>query len=255
MQAISLMAPTIRITAPVLNSRLTPMQTKTPPQADVFTPTTSIQRQGLSILQAETLVKVIGKQIEQTADTNLATKWTKTQQQLEKSLSEYRTGIESLKDAQKTFSLSHLDWGTDKNAAKKSLYNIVFKKDLVTIKRICLDFSDLDLSKLDLRNAYLYGADLSRTKLESTILNGAHLIGAKFIDANLTNTNLVGANLEDADFTGAKLFKTMLQQASLYETKWTNATLWDPTLSRDQKPIIKSGGGTILKTTDSPKLE
>ena len=259
MQPIAYGFPTYHTMTP----RLTPMQAKaTPtPQADAFTPTTSLQRQGMSIPQAETLVKVIGEQIEQAADTKLAkhiSKWTGTKKRLEEVLLNYKTGVENFEASKKALEDAHVKWFGGKtliDSAKTSLGKLVWEKEFTRIELNSLDLSDLDLSKLNLMHAHLYNADLSRTNLEGTVLAHTNLTMAKFIDAKLTNTSLISANLDNANFTGAKLLETLLSKASLYMTKWTNATLWDPKLSKGQRTIIKSEGGNFLKTSDFPDPE
>lgn len=73
------------------------------------------------------------------------------------------------------------------------------------------DFSDANLSRLDLTQAQLQG----------THFGGAQLFNAKFNKANLSPsasgvaTNLSGANLQGADFTDAQLYGALLANAAV----------------------------------------
>ena len=64
--------------------------------------------------------------------------------------------------------------------------------------------------RLDLRGAYLSGADLS-----GAYLSGADLSGADLRGANLRGADLRGANLREADLRGANLREADLSEADL----------------------------------------
>ena len=67
------------------------------------------------------------------------------------------------------------------------------------------DLSEVDLSGLNLRNAFLPRANLQKANLIGTDLRGAFLQEAKLQEAKLINADLRGANLNFADLTNANL--------------------------------------------------
>jgi uncharacterized protein YjbI with pentapeptide repeats len=99
-----------------------------------------------------------------------------------------------------------------------------------------IDLSDADLQEATLESAYLYGAnllraDLRRAKLasanlgnadlrhavmEGAILSGAHLEDSKLNDAKLQAANLRGANLREAILIGTHLQNADLTLAQLH---------------------------------------
>lgn len=74
--------------------------------------------------------------------------------------------------------------------------------------------------KADLRGADLSGADLTRVNLQQADLEGANLRSAVLKEANLNGANLQGASLEQADMLSAILKGTLLKGADL--SKATN---------------------------------
>jgi uncharacterized protein YjbI with pentapeptide repeats len=73
-----------------------------------------------------------------------------------------------------------------------------------------VDLQDADLHGVNLRDAYLKGADLIKTNL-----SGANLYGTYLADAGLLEANMAGANLCDADLSGADMFRAILSYANL----------------------------------------
>ena len=253
MQPIALRIPTYHTMTP----RLTPMPATPTPQADAFTPTTSIQRQGLSIPQAQDLVKVIGEQIKQATGTDLAkhiSKWTGTQKRLEEALLNYKTFAESFPKPYKAFQDPHLVFtlrGQKKPNLIKTLDQLLSDMRFAKIHINDLDLSDLDLSELNLELAHLEGANLSRTNLTKTILRAANLTRANLTEALLKNTFLVGATLTEADFSKAKLLGITINiSLDTAHALWQGAELRGVKLSEIQENMIKSKGGKIFKASD-----
>ena len=73
----------------------------------------------------------------------------------------------------------------------------------------------LDLSKADLRGAYLRKADLSHTNLREANLRGAYLRKTNLRLTNLSRANLNGANLSGTLLTVANLAEADLRDADL----------------------------------------
>jgi uncharacterized protein YjbI with pentapeptide repeats len=70
------------------------------------------------------------------------------------------------------------------------------------------DFTDANLTRVDLSGALLEGMSFGGANLFGANLSSAHLNGSSFVGANLTNANLAGADTSligpvATDFTGA----------------------------------------------------
>jgi hypothetical protein len=88
----------------------------------------------------------------------------------------------------------------------------------------------LEVGQVDLRRAYLNGADLHATRfvranLEGTYLSDANLHDAWLFEARLKDAQLIGANLQDANLRGAQLQDAKLLRAHLEGANFTNANL------------------------------
>jgi len=99
-----------------------------------------------------------------------------------------------------------------------------------------INLGNLDLKKIILRDATLYGAHL-----EGAILEDAHLEGAYLTDAYLEGANLWGAHLE-----GAILVGTHLEGANLSRAHLEGALLWDVKFPPDTKLENADWGNYIL---------
>ncbi len=77
--------------------------------------------------------------------------------------------------------------------------------------------SDLDFSKLNLRGAYLQGADLRYFRLSETNLNGANLQNADLRDSILLRTILADADLSYANLTGACIKDWSFNQQTCFD--------------------------------------
>lgn len=118
---------------------------------------------------------------------------------------------------------------------------------------------DSPLSKLDLRGAFLYGADLSCANLSSSNLSHAKLLEVNLSRATLDNinlseadltsanlsgvhsefVNLSGANLSYSDISAARLLKPNLSGANLSYSDLTVAFLLDANLSEADLTGVK----------------
>ena len=102
------------------------------------------------------------------------------------------------------------------------------------------NWSDLNLSGVDFRGAYLEEVQFEKSQLDGVNLQNADLWGAELQNANLSkaklqNVNLWGANLQDAnlleaELQNANLSKANLQNANLSKAKLQNAILWGANL-------------------------
>jgi len=89
-----------------------------------------------------------------------------------------------------------------------------------------VDFTNVDLSGMNLRGEPFFGANLAGANLAGADLFGANLINASLFDANLAYADLIHANL-----TGAYLFSADLTQAALFGAYLTDANLTGASLT------------------------
>ncbi len=123
------------------------------------------------------------------------------------------------------------------------------------------------LTRVDLRDAHLDGADLSgcelsHANLRRTSLKRADLRGAKLAGADLSYTNLTEADLRDADLSGAQLTGTVLNGCdlrganlsgvTLVDFRWNRCTRFAGVKGLDAKPIGVSGDGDPTQGFPAP---
>jgi hypothetical protein len=84
------------------------------------------------------------------------------------------------------------------------------------------DLSGANLSGAHLSRVYLSGADLGKTYLSGAFLGAADLSRANLRGANLRGADLSAANLQGADLTGANLGGAMLYKTVFGNTNLTN---------------------------------
>ncbi len=99
----------------------------------------------------------------------------------------------------------------------------------------------LDLTKTDIRGAYLQDADLRRADFSNADLRGANFIGADLRGARLREADLSGANLGGADLRGAALWYADLRWAFLVGADLTDA------LEFNQEQIDAARGDSTTK--------
>ena len=138
---------------------------------------------------------------------------------------------------------------------------------LIRFQRRCREFrvkwlpdgrAPRDLSHLNLREARLSGAHLSRREMSLTDLRRADLGGAWLTDSSFMGANLEGANLKGAYLTGANLVSANLSGANLsganlYGTHFDGAHLAGSNLSgAELKQTIFAG--TVLREVEGLEL-
>ena len=107
------------------------------------------------------------------------------------------------------------------------------------------DLSDLyfqnfiTMEVINIREANLYGANLSGVNLADQDLRGIFLQRANLAGADLSSTNLTGANLSDTDLTGANLTGATLRDADLIGAVMNGAILCNTKPAYG--PVIYSG--------------
>ncbi len=88
------------------------------------------------------------------------------------------------------------------------------------------------LISVDIRGAYLPGADLVAANLNRSVLAGIDLTRASLVRANLTAANLVGADLTAGQLVRADLRRAGLARADLTQANLTQANLAGASLVR-----------------------
>ena len=127
-----------------------------------------------------------------------------------------------------------------------------FNRRRRSIQPELIDFREVDISGLNLRNAdlsniYFIGAKLQGTDLTNAILdntklmeadlsnarlNGASLFGTQLQGASLTNAELNGAQIDSADLTRANLSSAKMRKSGIYYSSFFLANLNDANLSK-----------------------
>jgi uncharacterized protein YjbI with pentapeptide repeats len=95
----------------------------------------------------------------------------------------------------------------------------------LAIKGFTAPLSKVNFSGMNLRGAFIEGADLTDANLRGADLSEAVLNGANLRHADLREATLVDANLKGADLTGADLGDANLMRATLVETTLCGADL------------------------------
>ncbi|MBX2997544.1 MAG: pentapeptide repeat-containing protein [Caldilineaceae bacterium] len=85
--------------------------------------------------------------------------------------------------------------------------------------------SDLWLVRMDMRDVYLPDINLSNANLSEALLTRATLANANLSGARLSRTNFVSANLSGVNLTGADLTRALLQSSDLRGADLTDAIL------------------------------
>ncbi|MCV6638614.1 pentapeptide repeat-containing protein [Candidatus Albibeggiatoa sp. nov. NOAA] len=142
----------------------------------------------------------------------------------------------------------HREWKNECDSkASMSFDDFKNKCDLQDPRR--LNLCGADLSKLEILDKGLSGANLSFTNLKEANLSSADLSKANLAHANLSCTNLKQADLSNANLTQADLSKANLTQAGmsaktiLAKTKGLDSI----TLSEDLKTVLKEKELTLKK--------
>ncbi|MEC4984217.1 MAG: serine/threonine-protein kinase [Oscillatoria sp. PMC 1068.18] len=127
---------------------------------------------------------------------------------------------------------------------------------LTSYKKGRRDFTDQNLSLLDLQEANLSKGIFHQSKLTKVNLSGANLTNADFGKANLTNANLRDANLgraylsytnlEGADLRGADLSFAYLNYANLKNANLCGANLTNAKVTEEQLAQAKTNWATIM---------
>ncbi|EKO38579.1 MAG: putative low-complexity protein [Solidesulfovibrio magneticus str. Maddingley MBC34] len=129
--------------------------------------------------------------------------------------------------------LRHKDW-LDSNGAKG----------------IKADFSNADLSGIDLEKIRPLTEDIAAGRLAGINLAKSNFAGAILAKANLTcsnfsEANFSRANLAEANFSGANLTKANMPHTNLYKTNLGGANLYNADLSYAQFNTTDMDGATL----------
>ena len=104
-----------------------------------------------------------------------------------------------------------------------------------TEKYINCDFSNSDMTGMDMRdisfvgcnftNAKLDNVNFTNTRLESCIFENANMIGVELIKADIDGTSFDNANLSSANLSTATLVNSTFVDADLSDSKFSNTVV------------------------------
>ena len=107
----------------------------------------------------------------------------------------------------------------------------------------------MNLNNVNLREANLYGANLSYADLNNSALNNADLREANLYRAFCYYTNLCGADLRNADLSYADMYGANLRDTNLFGVNLKNANIIYVEISEDTKidyPIACPETGSFI---------
>jgi len=118
------------------------------------------------------------------------------------------------------------------------------------IRTVSAEGTRANLEGVDLKDAYLEGANLYRANLRYANLGGANLEGAFLYLANLEGANLEGAylsgaNLERANLEGANLEGTILEKKEAKQT-FVSSVKSENTLRSEIEAIANKHGMKVV---------
>ena len=145
--------------------------------------------------------------------------------------------LDVIRDRSTDFAKSEIDKGYRLNLTNANLS----RADLTNANLRGADLTNANLSRADLTNANLRGADLTNANLSRADLTKANLRGADLTNANLTNANLSRADLSRADLTNA-----ILRDASLMPYALIGAELGSEVISEERANALHSEWGCIF---------
>ncbi|ASU82557.1 pentapeptide repeat-containing protein [Nocardiopsis gilva YIM 90087] len=103
-----------------------------------------------------------------------------------------------------------------------------------------LDFRGADLTEMDLRSLFLWGADFSSTTLDrvdfykaeltGAILNDASLVGARLHRTEMNECEARRASFFEADLLGVRLHESDLSFADFRKARTNGAQMWESDL-------------------------
>lgn len=94
-----------------------------------------------------------------------------------------------------------------------------------------LDLSNINLSQAWLESTCLMGTNLSNANISDAHIRFCYLGSANLTNANLSNSQIEVTNFNESNLTNADLTKTLLCDSSLIRTNLTSATIQDCNLS------------------------
>jgi uncharacterized protein YjbI with pentapeptide repeats len=153
---------------------------------------------------------------------------------LEKNLHGARIGspVSAIARSLTITSLSRLwrQYGEDLPLQQGQILRFIHEARLINVESPNLSLYEAGFSFSDLRNLYLFKADLSFTDFTGSDLSGSNLAGsnltnAYLLDSNLSMANLMGANLVGAKLSNANLNRAMLNGANLSFANLSGADL------------------------------
>jgi uncharacterized protein YjbI with pentapeptide repeats len=101
-----------------------------------------------------------------------------------------------------------------------------------------INFQNLKLNQVHLKNATLKGIDFTCSDLEEAVLQGINLNNSSLKSVNLVQADLAQASLKNTDFSQANLYRANLQRAYLESANLKQANLQEANLK--QASLLKA---------------
>ena len=140
---------------------------------------------------------------------------------------------------------THSDRGSPVKASELSLLRIRAPHvQAITVlgRRCAVPGEVLGLQSVDLRVAYLGGANLHGAILGWSMLAGADLSGAELSDVNLRGANLTGVILRRAILSGADLARADLTAADFQQARCDGTTIWPEGFDWGAAGVVREAG-------------
>lgn len=118
-----------------------------------------------------------------------------------------------------------------------------------TEKYINCDFSNSDMSCMDMRDISFVGCNFTNTKLDSVNFTNTRLESCTFENANMVSAELIKADIDGTSFDNANLSSANLSNAALLNSTFVNSDLSD---SKFNNTVVRS---TLFTGSDVSRVD
>lgn len=118
-----------------------------------------------------------------------------------------------------------------------------------TEKYINCDFSNSDMSCMDMRDISFVGCNFTNTKLDSANFTNTRLESCTFDHANMIGAELIKVDIDGTSFDNAKLSSANLSNATLINSTFVDADLSD---SKFSNTVVRS---TLFIDSDVSRVD
>lgn len=118
-----------------------------------------------------------------------------------------------------------------------------------TEKYINCDFSNSDMTGMDMRDISFVGCNFTNTKLDSVNFTNTRLESCTFENANMVSAELIKADIDGTSFDNANLSSANLSNAALLNSTFVNSDLSD---SKFNNTVVRS---TLFTGSDVSRVD